>query len=112
MIDNIVLMSKLYSIAYLSYVGGGFKTGLHNILEPAIFNMPIFFSNNVKNSDEDEILISAGCGFVTTDTKQFYRLFREFLNDRSYRDKTGEKCRIVFEDKIGVAKNIVNQICG
>ena len=111
-IDKIGLLSKLYSIAYLSYVGGGFKTGLHNILEPAIFNMPIFFSNNVKNSDEDEILISAGCGFVITDTKQFYRLFREFLNDRNYRDKTGEKCRIVFEDKIGVAKKIVNQICG
>ena len=109
-LDKIGLLSKLYSIAYLSYVGGGFKTGLHNILEPAIFNMPVLFSNEVKNSDEDEILVQSGCGIVITDTKQFYRVFRKILNDRKYRDETGAKCKMVFEDKIGVAKKIINQI--
>lgn len=109
-VDRIGLLSKLYSIAYLSYVGGGFKTGLHNILEPAIFNMPILFSNEVKNSDEDEILVNAGCGIVIRDTRQFYRVFREFLNDKDLRDRTGEKCRMVFEDKIGVAEKLVDKI--
>ncbi|MBK8550069.1 MAG: hypothetical protein IPL53_03010 [Ignavibacteria bacterium] len=104
------MLSKLYSLAYLSYVGGGFKTGLHNILEPAIFNMPVLFSNAVKNSDEDEILIQAGCGILITDTKQFYRTFREILNSKKLRDETGEKCKLVFEDKIGVAKKIINMI--
>jgi 3-deoxy-D-manno-octulosonic-acid transferase len=109
-IDRIGLLSKLYSAAYMSYVGGGFKTGLHNILEPAIFNMPVLFSNAVKNSDEDEILVNAGCGIVISDTRQFYRVIREFLKDNKLRDKTGEKCRLVFEDKIGVAKKLVDQI--
>lgn len=109
-VDRIGLLSKLYSVAYLSYVGGGFKTGLHNILEPAIFNMPILFSNEVKNSDEDEILIKCGCAKVVTDTKQFYRVFREILNNKKLRDDMGEKCKMVFKDTIGVAENIVNQI--
>ncbi|MDQ3019614.1 MAG: hypothetical protein M3R36_03445 [Bacteroidota bacterium] len=109
-IDKVGLLSKLYSIAYLSYVGGGFKTGLHNTLEPAIFNMPILFSNEVKNSDEDEILIKCGCGILITDTKQFYRVFREILNDKNYRDEIGERCKLVFKDNIGVAKKIVNHI--
>ncbi len=103
-------MSRLYSVAYLSYVGGGFKTGLHNILEPAIFNMPILFSNVVKNSDEDEILVKAGCGIVIKDTRQFYRIFRELLKDKTLRDEAGNKCIQVFEDKIGVAKKLVDQI--
>lgn len=109
-VDKIGLLSRLYAKAYLSYVGGGFKTGLHNILEPAIFNMPVLFSNNVKNSDEDEELIKNGCGIVVTDTKQFYRVFRKLLSDKKYRDEVGEKCKPVFEDKIGVSRKIVEQI--
>lgn len=109
-VDRIGILSKLYSTAYLSYVGGGFKTGLHNILEPAIFNMPILFSNSVKNSDEDEILVKNGCGIIITDTKQFYRIFRKFMEDRKYRDETGEKCRTVFKDSVGIAEKIVNRI--
>ncbi|MFZ1321532.1 MAG: glycosyltransferase N-terminal domain-containing protein [Ignavibacteria bacterium] len=109
-VDRIGILSKLYGIAYLSYVGGGFKTGLHNILEPAIFNMPILFSNKVKNSDEDEILIEKGCGIVIKDTKQFYRVFREFLTNKELRDMTGAKCRLVFENSKGIAEKIVNQI--
>jgi 3-deoxy-D-manno-octulosonic-acid transferase len=109
-IDRIGILSKLYSIAYLSYVGGGFKSGLHNILEPAIFNMPVLFSNRVKNSDEDEILLNCGCGVLITDTKQFYRALRTFLNDKKLRDETGEKCKLVFKDSIGIAEKIVNKI--
>ena len=109
-IDKIGILSKLYSIAYLSYVGGGLKTGLHNILEPAIFNMPILFSNSVKNSDEDEILLKYGCGILVYDTKQFYRVFREILKDKNYRDSIGEKCKLVFKDSIGISEKIVNKI--
>ena len=109
-VDRMGLLSKLYSGAYVSYVGGGFKTGLHNILEPAIFNMPILFSNKVKNSDEDEILIKYGCGIVIENTKQFYRIFREFLKDSNLRNETGEKCRVVFKDSSGIAEKIVKYI--
>lgn len=109
-VDKVGLLSKLYSIAYLSYVGGGFKTGLHNILEPAIFNIPVLFSNLVKNSDEDEILIRSGCGIQIHDTKQFYRIFRELLSNIDTRDEIGEKCKLIFKNNIGVAEKIINYI--
>jgi len=109
-VDRIGVLSKLYSSAYLSYVGGGFRTGLHNILEPAIFNMPIFFSNKVKNSDEDEILLNHGCGILVEDMKQFYKTFRSFLKDERLRNDTGEKCKLVFKNSQGVAKKIVDYV--
>lgn len=109
-VDRIGILSKLYSIAYVSYVGGGFRTGLHNILEAAIFNMPVLFSDKVKNSDEDEILINTGCGIVIENTKQFYKIFRKLLSDKAYRDDTGKKCELVFKDTIGVADNIVREL--
>ncbi len=109
-LDKIGILSKLYSAAYLSYVGGGFRTGLHNILEPAIFNMPVLFSDKVTNSDEDEMLVKAGCGIVVENTKQFYKIFRTLLKDERYRNETGMKCELVFRDTIGVADNIVKQL--
>ena len=109
-VDTIGILYSLYSIAYASYVGGGHKTGLHNILEPAIFNMPVFFSNTVKNSDEDEILISSGCGILVNDAKDFYKNFRSILADKHLRNSIGEKCKFVFENNLGIAKKVINDI--
>lgn len=107
-VDRIGILMKLYSAADITYVGGGFRTGLHNILEPAIYNKPVFFSNKVKNSDEDEILISSGAGIIVEDTKQFYRRFRELLENDELRIETGNKAKIVFKDNLGIAKKIIN----
>lgn len=109
-VDRIGLLMKLYSIAYVSYVGGGLKSGLHNILEPAIYNMPILFGNKVKNSDEDKILIETGCGFVIEDKNVLYKLLRKFLANKNLRDEVGEKCKSVFIGADGIAKRIIKKI--
>jgi 3-deoxy-D-manno-octulosonic-acid transferase len=109
-VDTIGILYSLYSIAYISYVGGGLKTGLHNILEPAIFNMPVFFSNKVKNSDEDEIMISAGPGILVNDSKDFYKNFRSLLSNKHLRDSIGEKSKLVFENNLGIAKKVIEKI--
>lgn len=109
-VDRIGILSKLYSAALVSYVGGGFKTGLHNILEPAIFNMPILFSNEVKNSDEDEILLKYGCGILVKGTKDFYKNLRKILKDENFRKETGDKCREVFRDNLNVSEKIIGMV--
>lgn len=109
-VDCIGKLLSLYSISYVSYVGGGFKSGLHNILEPAIFNVPVFFSNNVKNSDEDEVMQKYGGGILVNSRNQFYRDLRVILGNKILRDEIGEKCKFVFSDKSGIAKKIVNYL--
>lgn len=61
-IDSIGLLSKLYSYADISIVGGGFHTaGLHNILEAAVFGSPVFFGNRYrKNPEADALILSKG----------------------------------------------------
>lgn len=104
-------LAKLYSLAYLSYVGGGFRTGLHNILEPIIFNVPVFFANRFKNSDEDELLLKSGCGFPVTDRKSFFRQVYPLLKNSQYRDEVARNCSKVFEHTLGTAEKIVNNLC-
>lgn len=109
-VDRVGLLMKLYSVAYLSYVGGGFRTGLHNILEPAIYNMPIFYSNKAVNSDEHEILVSSGCAYIAEDQRKFYKELSEMLYKPELRNEVGGKCERVFENSLGIAKRIISNI--
>lgn len=51
-IDNIGMLSKIYQYADFAYIGGGFGKGIHNILEAAVFGMPIFIGPNNSNFKE------------------------------------------------------------
>lgn len=109
-VDTVGLLSRLYQSAYISYVGGGFGSGLHNILEPVIFNVPVYFSNKNKNSDEDERVLEAECGKIITDKGQFYKELRLVLKDESYKNKLSNNCKMVFEKTLGTTEKIVNKL--
>lgn len=67
-IDNVGMLSKLYRYGEFAYVGGAFGKGLHNILEPACYGMPIFFGNeNYKKYQEAVDLIMRGGAFEIAD---------------------------------------------
>lgn len=40
-LDTLGLLSAVYRLARISYVGGGFGKGLHNILEAAVYRQPL-----------------------------------------------------------------------
>jgi 3-deoxy-D-manno-octulosonic-acid transferase len=51
-INNIGMLAGLYSLAKYAYIGGGFDKGIHNILEPAVFGIPVFFGPNHTRFNE------------------------------------------------------------
>ncbi|AFC26718.1 3-deoxy-D-manno-octulosonic acid transferase [Saprospira grandis] len=59
-IDNIGMLSSLYRYANMAYVGGGFGKGIHNTLEPAVYQIPLFFGPNHKKFVEATDLINLG----------------------------------------------------
>lgn len=63
-IDNIGMLMRIYAYASWAWVGGGFGSGLHNILEPAAFGVPVFFGPEHAKFPEAEALIEAGGGFA------------------------------------------------
>lgn len=109
-VDSIGKLMSLYSVAYIAYVGGGLRTGLHNVLEPAIFNVPVFFSNDVKNSDEDEILVETGSGILVNNRNQFYKELRRILSNEDYYRESSDGCKYVFDKTLGTTKKIIENI--
>jgi 3-deoxy-D-manno-octulosonic-acid transferase len=81
-IDNIGMLSSAYKYAYIAEVGGGFGKGIHNILEPACWGIPVLFGpNHSKFREAVELKNSGGArSFVTY--YDFKKILDDWLTDR------------------------------
>ncbi len=60
LVDRLGLLSKLYRLGTVAYVGGGFGAGIHNTLEPLAYRLPVAFGPNHERFDEAQALLAAG----------------------------------------------------
>lgn len=78
-IDNVGMLSSLYAYGDLAFVGGGFREGLHNILEAACYGLPVLFGNRAYNVyQEANDLISMKAAFAVADSHELRKTV-EFL---------------------------------
>lgn len=89
-IDCIGLLSKLYSYADIAYVGGAMgKTGLHNILEPATFGVPILIGKNHQGFPEAQRLKELAGLFTVENSEELKEILDKLVEDSNFRLKTG-----------------------
>ena len=85
-INKIGILKKIYRYSEISYIGGAFQTGLHNILEAAVFGVPIFFGPQYQKFDEAKRLVLAGGAFSITDSNQMLSKISIFdQNEEEYK---------------------------
>lgn len=80
-IDTIGLLTKIYSYANIAYVGGGFATGLHNTMEPAVFGIPIIIGPQFLGFKEVEDLVKEGGIMPISNKDSFNNLMGDLLNN-------------------------------
>lgn len=92
-IDTIGILTQIYAYADIAYVGGGFKTGLHNILEPATYGTPVVIGPKYSKFQEAKDLVALGSCIVINDTKELTTTFNRLISDLNYRKELGQKNR-------------------
>jgi len=80
-IDCIGLLANAYYYGNYAYVGGAFGKGLHNILEPAVFGLPVIFGPKHSKFPEATLFIDAGIGFSISDLNSFEEKRNHILNN-------------------------------
>ena len=112
-IDSIGLLTKLYSYSDLSYVGGGMgQSGLHNILEPAIFKNPILIGKNYLNFPEAKDLISKNGAVSIKNTKEFQSILNKLIENKIRRTEMGEINFNYIKSNLGTTKNVISYLKG
>ncbi len=110
-VDTIGVLTKIYSVADAAYVGGGLtKNGVHNILEPATFGVPIVIGPVYKKYKEVVDLVSLNGCKVIANQKEFSTIFTKLKENESYRKRLGNINTDFIKDNIGATKATMKYI--
>lgn len=109
-IDTIGMLSKIYKYSDYSYVGGAFGSGLHNILEAAVFGVPLFFGPKYQKFKEARDLVQLQGAFSLSDANELIPLISKFESQDDAYDKTCNICKKYVFQNIGAVDLIFSQI--
>lgn len=108
-LDTIGILTKVYSYADIAYVGGGFTNGIHNILEPATFGIPIVMGPKFHKFNEAiEMVAVDAC--LTVNSKQEFTNVLDDLKNETLRLKIGNQAKNYVKSRIGATNLILNYI--
>ncbi|PKB16108.1 3-deoxy-D-manno-octulosonic acid transferase [Flavobacterium sp. 5] len=110
-IDTIGILTKIYSYGDIAYVGGGFgNPGVHNLLEPATFGIPIVIGPNFSHFDEATKLVnSKGCLSIKN-LKELESAFSILIQNTEIRHQKGKICSEFVQKNKGATDYILAQI--
>ncbi len=109
-IDNIGMLSSAYRYAYIAAIGGGFGKGIHNILEPACWGIPIVFGPNYEKFREAVDLKSTGGAKSFVTFNDFKKILDEWLTDDNLYITSAEEASEYVKKNTGATYIIIKEI--
>ena len=109
-VGEVGFLSKLYWLSIITYIGGGFSSGIHNIMEPAVASNPVVFGPKHQKFNEAELILRLGGGFCVYDSISVENTFKKLLSDKPLLVKSGKASFNLILNNIGSSERIVNGI--
>jgi 3-deoxy-D-manno-octulosonic-acid transferase len=111
LVDRVGVLGDLYALAQLAFVGGGFhEAGLHSVLEPAAFGVPVLFGPKHRNAREASALVHAGGAVVVTNEAEMRATLTAFTRDPRRRTEAGAQARALVQAGLGSTARVVTLI--
>jgi 3-deoxy-D-manno-octulosonic-acid transferase len=108
-IDNIGMLSSAYSYAHVAEVGGGFGRGIHNILEPACWGIPVMFGPRHEQFHEAAGLIKSGGGISFAVYDEFEKILDGWISDEKLYDQAALSAGSYVKENTGATEKIMKQ---
>uniref|UniRef100_A0AB33JJC9 3-deoxy-D-manno-octulosonic acid transferase n=1 Tax=Prevotella sp. GTC17262 TaxID=3236797 RepID=A0AB33JJC9_9BACT len=108
-IDCFGLLSSIYHYGEVSYVGGGFGVGIHNVLEAAVWNIPVIFGPNNKHFQEAQGLLAARGGFEISNAADFNSLMSQ-LAQTDFLQKSGDAAGLFVAGFTGATGKVLSHL--
>jgi len=108
MIDRVGDLAELYAVGWVAYVGGGFESGVHSVIEPAAHGLPVAFGSRHQMSHEAGLLIQSGGGFPVNSAGALIRLWRSWLEQPALRDQRAQSALEVVTSREGATEKMLS----
>jgi 3-deoxy-D-manno-octulosonic-acid transferase len=109
-IDCFGLLSSIYRYGEIAYVGGGFGVGIHNVLEAAVYGMPVIFGPNNQRFQEARRLLQVEGGFEVIDEDSFRPLVDRLLGDAAFREQACKAAGAYVHGNAGAADKVLSEV--
>ncbi len=110
-VDSIGQLSYLYRFGQLAYIGGGFGRGIHNVIEAAVYGMPVIFGPNHERFREARELLACGGGFAISDTATLLSTIHQQLTNPHLLKTSSGAARIYVKNRAGASTLILDEMC-
>ncbi len=110
-VDKMGMLSRLYRYADVAYVGGGFGKGIHNVLEPAVYSLPVLFGPAFRKFGEAVDLIGCGGAFCVRSGEEFARCM-DALRKEDFRKEVSRKAGAYVQSCTGAAGKVMDEVFG
>ena len=109
-VDCFGLLSSIYRYGEIAYVGGGFGVGIHNVLEAAVYGVPVLFGPNNRRFQEARQLLDTGGSFEVTDATSFNARMDRLLTDADYLADCGRRSGDYVHSHAGASDKVLSSI--
>jgi len=109
-IDGFGLLSSIYRYGEIAYVGGGFGVGIHNILEAAVYGIPVIFGPKYQKFMEAKQLLEENGAFSIKNYEDLSQLLDKMISDTEYLKEVGEDADNYVRKNLGASEKILDQI--
>lgn len=109
-VDNIGMLSSAYRYAYVAGVGGGFGKGIHNILEPACWGIPVLYGPKHEKFREAIELLKVNGGLTYNSFDEFRRILDRLLDDDAFYLKSASSASHYVSENTGATKLIMGEL--
>ena len=109
-IDNIGMLSSIYRYGHVAYIGGGFGVGIHNILEAAVYGMPVVYGPNFQKFREAVELVKDGGAFPISSYGELKELFDNFRENEKSLKRAADATQTFVNMNMGATEVIMNYL--
>lgn len=109
-VDSFGLLSSIYRYGDIAYIGGGFGAGIHNILEAAVYGIPVIFGPKFQKFKEARDLLALGGAFTISDEDSFDSRMNDLLSYPELRIEAGKLAGEFVSGHAGVTERILNEM--
>jgi len=109
LIDTVGILADLYKYAHIAFVGGSFKQGIHNVMEPAIYGIPVLFGPVHSSSIDAGRLKRNGGGIEIHNQDEALEVLTKLIKSKNQREKTGDEALNYALENTGVSEQLLQQ---
>ena len=109
-INLVGVLSKMYWKVKIAFIGGGFSTGVHNLMEPSVAGVPTIFGPKYHDFDEASEIINNKSGFSIKKGTEFIEILDQFINNDQKLILASQVAQELVNNNAGASNKIVREI--